>query len=468
MLDRSQRTAILELHKQQVPLRTIAQTLKVSRPAVRKVIESQSREPPPLERAEKAEPYRNEILDLYASCQGNLVRVHEELCALGATLSYPALTAFCRKEQIGREEKKPVGQYHFAPGEELQHDTSPFRAMLGGVARLIQIVSAVLCYSRKLFFQCSPTFQRFDCKVFLTEAFLYFQGATRMIMIDNTHVIVLRGTGAEMVPVPEMAAFAERYHTQFIAHEKGDANRSARVEGPFHFIQRNFFAGRTFSDWDDLNVQARAWCDKVNSTYKKHLRAIPNELYAVERCALQPLPLWVPEVYRLHQRVVDMEGYVSLHSNRYSVPAAWIGRQVQIRETKDHVEIEDGRRNHVRHRRLVDCAGRRFTLPEHRVARGQAKKPAPALEEQTLCEAFPEISDYVAALKKRGPKQPTLALRQLLRLGREYPREAFLSAVRQAAQYGLYDLERLERMILRLIAQDYFRLDPKKGDDDEG
>jgi hypothetical protein len=24
-------------------------------------------------------------------------------------------------------------------------------------------------------------------------------------MIDNTHVVVLRGTGAEMVPVPEMA-----------------------------------------------------------------------------------------------------------------------------------------------------------------------------------------------------------------------------------------------------------------------
>jgi hypothetical protein len=468
MLDRSQRTAILELHKQQTPLRTIARTLKLSRPAVRKVIESQSSEPPRIQRAEKAEPYRSEILELYASCQGNLVRVHEELSVLGARLSYPALTAFCRKEAIGQEEKKPAGQYHFAPGEELQHDTSPFRALLGGVLRAIQIVSAVLCYCHKLFFQCSPTFQRFDCKVFLTEAFRYFQGTTRVIMIDNTHVIVLRGTGAEMVPVPEMAAFAERYHTRFIAHEKGDANRSARVEAPFHFIQRNFFAGRTFSDWDDLNAQARAWCDKVNSTYKKHLRAIPNELYAAERNALQPLPLWVPEVYRLHQRVVDMEGYVSLHNNRYSVPGAWIGRQVQVRETKDHVEIDDGRRGHVRHRRMVDRAGRRFTLPEHRVVRGQVKKPTPALEEQTLAETFPEISDYVAGLKKRGPKQPTLALRQLLRLAREYPHDAFLGAVRQAAQYGLYDLERLERMILRLIAQDYFRLDPEKGDDDEG
>ena len=31
------------------------------------------------------------------------------------------------------------------------------------------------------------------------------------MMIDNTHVVVPHGTGREMVPVPEMAAFAERF-----------------------------------------------------------------------------------------------------------------------------------------------------------------------------------------------------------------------------------------------------------------
>jgi hypothetical protein len=44
---------------------------------------------------------------------------------------------------------------------------------------------------------------------------------------------------------------------------------------------------------------------------------------------------------------------------------------------------------------------------------------------------------------------------------REYPREPFLSAVTEAAHYGLYDLDRLERMILRRVASDYFRLDNK-------
>src|SRR2546429_4422447 len=194
------------------------------------------------------------------------------------------------------------------------------------------------------------SFQRFDCKIFLTEALRYFGGSPQRVMTDNTHVVVLRGTGREMVPVPEMAAFAERFGFSFVAHERGDANRSARVERPFWFIERNFLAGRTFSSWPDLNGQARQWCERVNSTYKKHIRAVPRELFALEQRHLQPLPAWIPEVYRLHQRTVDVEGYVALHSNRYSVPVAWIGRRVEIRETKDKIEIQLDARNIVTHR----------------------------------------------------------------------------------------------------------------------
>jgi hypothetical protein len=137
-----------------------------------------------------------------ATHKGNLVRVHEELVSRGADVSYPALTAFCRRHGIGQEPKVAAGQYHFTPGEELQHDTSPHETEIGGKKRKIQTASAVLCYSRMLFFQCYPTFQRFDCKVFLTDALRYFGGSTERVMIDNTHVVVLRGTGAAMVPVP--------------------------------------------------------------------------------------------------------------------------------------------------------------------------------------------------------------------------------------------------------------------------
>jgi hypothetical protein len=395
------------------------------------------------------------------------VRVHEELTAGGAVLSYPALTAFCRRQGIGQTPPVPAGQYHFDPGVEMQHDTSPHDVEVGGRKYKAQTASAVLCYSHMLFFQIQPTFQRFDCKVFLTDALRYMGGSPKRVMIDNTHVVVLRGTGREMIPVPEMEAFGERFGFRFVAHERGDANRSARVERPFSFIENNFLAGRTFATWDDLNRQARQWCDRVNSTYKKHIHAVPRELFAVERPHLKPLPAWIPEVYRLHQRTVDVEGYVSVHTIRYSVPAAWIGRRVEVRETKDKIEIELDARHLVTHVRAVGPHPQRIMLAEHKLPRGEAVKRDPHPEEQSILRAAPEIAGYVAALKQKGRKVVALALRHLLRLLKEYPREAFLAAVGEAARYGLYDLDRLERMILRRVARDYFLLEETETDGDD-
>jgi transposase len=466
MLSQAQRTTILELTEKKISKHEIARILGISRASVRKVLRSKSSEVPPMPRAEKAEPYRQQILELFPECKGNLVRVHEELVESGANLSYPALTAFCRRQGIGQAAIVPAGRYHFEPGEELQHDTSPHQVIIDGKKRKAQTASAVLCYSRLLYFQCGPTFQRFDCKIFLTDALRYAGGAPKRVMIDNTHVVVLRGTGREMIPVPEMAAFAERFGFQFAAHEIGDANRSARVERPFHFIDHNFLAGRTFSSWEDLNSQAREWCDRVNATYKKHIRAIPRELFAIEKTRLKPLPAWIPEVYRLQERMVDVEGYVALNTNRYSVPVAWIGRRVEVRETRDKVEIQLDARHLVTHRREADAQQQRITLAQHRPPRGEGlKRSDPHPEEQTIVQAAPELAEYLAGLKQRGHKVFGVALRQLLRMVREYPREPLLAATREAGRYGLYDLDRLERMVLRRITREYFLLEGNEGPD---
>ena len=132
MLSQAQRATILELHAQGVGKREIARLLQVSRPSVRRVLQANSSDVPKIERAEKATPFRQQILELLSACKGNLVRVHEELVAAGATFSYPALTAFCRREGIGHEPVVPAGRYEFSPGEETQHDTSPHEVMIGG------------------------------------------------------------------------------------------------------------------------------------------------------------------------------------------------------------------------------------------------------------------------------------------------------------------------------------------------
>lgn len=464
MLDQGLRTAILSLRVKGHGIRQIARTLQISRGTVRTVLHAGSPTVPRIERAEKAEPYRDQILAWVERCRGNLVRVHEELVAQGVSISYPALTAFCRRHGIGHAPPAPVGHYDFPPGREMQHDTSPHRAPLGGVEHRIETASLVLCYSRLLFVQCYPVFNRFYCKVFLTDALEYVGGAAATCMIDNTHVVVATGTGARMVPAPEMAAFAERFGFLFRAHEKGDANRSARVERPFHFIEHNFLAGRTFADLADLNTQARTFCDKVNATPKRHLHASPRELFAVEQSHLRPLPLFVPEVYALHHRLVDVEGYVNVHGHRYSVPYLLIGRQLEVRETKDRIDVYHGPRLVASHPKVFGRTFTRMTTPEHRPPRGARPSTQPSPEDQALALADPPVPAYAAALKQRRTGRGTLALRRLLALYREYPRAAFLQAVTLAQQYGLFDLDRLERLTLRVIAKDYFILSDDDGE----
>ena len=453
---------MLLLHAQGHSVRSIARSLGVSRGAVRDIIISGSEQVPRLQREARAEAQRARILELFPLCKGNLVRVHEELVKGGATYSYQALTAFCRRAGIGHEPRRPVGQYHFEPGEEMQHDTSPHEAELAGQKTPVQTASLVLAHSRMLYFQCYPRFTRFECKVFLTEAFKYLGGTAKTCLIDNTHVVVRRGTGSEMEPVEEMAAFSERYGFVFQAHAVGDPDRKARVERRFSFIENNFLAHRPATDWADLNRQAVAWCDRVNSTFRSELRASARELFAAEKARLTPLPIWVPEVYQVQARIVDVEGYISLHAHRYSVPWPLIGRQLEVRESYDAVTVLDGPRVVATHLRVSGQVPTRITEPAHRPPRGTSRPKEPP-EQEELSRVAPALAQYLVALREKHPGRAVPAARRLLRIARDYPREPLERAVQTALEHRLFDLERLERMVLRHIGDDFFP-DPHRKD----
>src|SRR5213076_1233391 len=99
--------------------------------------------------------------------------------------------------------------------------------------------------------------------------------------------------------------------------------------------------------------------------------------------------------------MVDVEGYVALNTNRYSVPVSWIGRRVEVRESKNKIEIQLDVRSIVSHPRVAEAQQQRITLAEHRPPRGQGiKRSDPHPEEQAIIKAAPEIAGYVQALKQ--------------------------------------------------------------------
>ncbi len=428
-------------------------------------MQSGSTKRPKVERTELLESHVDRIRDHYASCRGNLVRVWEELADEGILVGYSTLTGFCRRYEITpkRKRKQRAGRYYFDPGVEMQHDTSPHEVEIGGRNRVVQCASLVLCYSRMLYFQAYETYNRFLARVFLAKALRYFGGAAQRCIIDNSSVIVIRNTGANAVMAAEMRSFAERYGFKFRAHELGDKNRSGKVERPFSYIEGNFYAGRTFTDLKDLNRQAVEWCDRTsNAKFKRTIQAKPVELFQAERACLQPLPIYVPEVYALHHRIVDLEGYVNLHTNRYSAPDETIGRKVQVKETGDRIVIMSGNKTLCEHERIEARARKRSTLPEHqhtgRWKRGGAKGYPPLPEETTLRQAAPELGQLVDEIKKKHGGRSARPIRKLHRMFLDYPTDTLRMVVAEALRYGLLDLKRIERMVLRNIAGDFFKL----------
>jgi hypothetical protein len=187
------------------------------------------------------------------------------------------------------------------------------------------------------------------------------------------------------------------------------------------------------------------------------------------------LPLHVPEPYQLHNRIVDVEGFVHLQRVRYSAPLELLGKRVEVREGKRHVELFDGPRLLHRHAKVDGPADARITAPEHRAQRRPRPSQAtPSPDELALIAAGPTLAAYVQHVKARHASK-TLVVRRLARMLREYPREAFIAATTTAAEYGLYDLDRVERLVLKNIARDYFptllpelsaRLDDDNTDED--
>ncbi len=459
MITPAYRQTILDMNEKGMGIRLISRTLKISRNSVRNVIRrgdssSSSRESQHLQ-------HLPIIKELFRECKGNSVRIREELASRhNISIPYQTLTWLLRKQEIGKKKKKRAGHYVFEPGEEMQHDTSPHTIVLGNKKVTAQCAALVLAYSRRIYVQYYPCFTRFECRVFLARAFEFMDGTAHRCIIDNTHVIVAAGVGPDALITPEMEHFGRIYTTRFEPHWLNHPDRKARVERPFHYLEHNFIPGRTFNDWFDLNRQVEEWCVTVSNTkHKRSLGMSPDAAYLMEKPALNPLPPVLPPVYKSLYRVVDIQGYIQLDTNRYSVPHKLVGEKLEVQKHWDRVMIYDKQNKVAEHRRILDKRETRATRPGHHPPLNRkVSLLEPCKEELLLLGKHKALDSYVENLKKRSRGRGVMNLRRLLTIQRTYPQEPFVAAIDTALQYGLYDLARLEKIILENTAGDFFNL----------
>jgi transposase len=446
-------------------LHETAKLLRLSRNTVRRILRGQD-----AAKATGAAPaaVQQRLKDVYAREQGNAVRMAQILASEYDTeLSYSTLTRWVRQAEL-RAAPQRSGEYHFAPGQEMQHDTSPHRLTIGGRILTAQCAALTLAYSRRLFIRYYLRFTRLEAKHFLLQAAQFMDGTCPRCVIDNTSVMVVGGAGADAVFAPEMEAFAATLGFKFMAHRVNDPNRKSRIERPFFWVQTNFLPGRSFADLEDVNAQALRWCvDIANAKPKRSMGQSPEAAYALEWSCLRRLPAVLPPVYEVLDRVVDLYGFVSVDTVRYSVPERLVGKTVTVYKHYERVEIHHRAAVVASHDRVIGERDVRRTLPgHHTVAQRAAREPA--LAEQLLRGEHEVLQRYASALKLhhhhgRGVR----ALHRLVQIKRSYPIEPLLAAVEQALKFGLFDLTRLEHLVLRHVAGDFFALGGDDGSDND-
>jgi hypothetical protein len=126
---------------------------------------------------------------------------------------------------------------------------------------------------------------------------------------------------------------------------------------------------------------------------------------------------------------------------------------------KDYLEVNYQHQIVAKHKILFDKRYHRVSAEGYHQSSIQAKKTIISETEKILRNENDILSHYIDALKKQVRGRGEAKLQRLLNLMRLYPKEAFLQAITQAKQYGLYDMNRLENMILQCVFSEFFRLE---------
>jgi hypothetical protein len=178
-----------------------------------------------------------------------------------------------------------------------------------------------------------------------------------------------------------------------------------------------------------------------------------------EKSYLIPLPEVLPSIYEHMRRIVDSKGFINLDNNRYSVPEKLVGKQLDVYKYLEEVRILHQHQEIAVHPRL---AGKRYgesrIKGHHTHIHYHHTNQVLKKTEETLRSCHETLDSYITELKKHVRGDGVRKLNRLLALKHTYPFDAFINAVQQAQHYGLYDLNRLEELIIKFVAGNYFNL----------
>lgn len=397
------------------------------------------------------------LSSVYTRCNGWAKRVREVLQEEHEIeIAYSTLTRLLRINGFRTKKNERCDRRETKAGLEKQHDTSPYRININGISTSVVASLLYYRYCKQRYLKFYPHFRRFEMKCFTYEALKFYKYVAPICVVDNTNLVVLHGTGKNAVFVPEMITLAKDFGFKWFAHEKGHCNRKAGEERSFWTVETNFFPGREFSSWEDLNAQALRWSTETMANREQTKdKIIPNIWFEVEKKVLTAIPEFIREPYLEHDRTVDQYGYVALNANYYWVPGKERG-EVKLYEYRDRVKIYRGRELQIEHQLVAIGIKNKIIKPLN--IKDEPRSPAiqksrMALDEAKIRAETPEINLFLDNALKQYVTVSAKSnyLRSLASLQRKLSKPMFIEAINRAEKYNVVDVKVIERISIQLL-----------------
>jgi transposase len=380
-------------------------------------------------------------------------RIYQDLVSgHGFVGRYHSVQRFVR--QLRASAPVPFVRMEVEPGQEAQVDFGQGAwVLVNGKRKRPHLFRIVLSYSRKgyseaVWQQTTESFIR--C---LENAFRYFGGVPRTLIIDNLRAAVTRADWYDPELNAKVAEFCRHYGTVMLPTRPAMPRHKGKIEAGVKFAQNNALKGRSFESLAAQNLFLADWESgvadtRIHGTTRKQVGRLFNE---VERSKLLPLSAGLFPVFEEAPRTVHRDGYIELRRAYYSVPPEYVGRQVWARWESRLIRVFNQRREVIAVHAMAE-PGMFTTDPNHLHSpyRHVIQQGLEHLLDRARLIGAHTGSWAEAMAQQRGP-MAVRVLHGLLSLAEKHPVKTLENAAQKALHHGTWRLRDL-RMLLEAAA----------------
>ncbi len=367
MIEIEEYIMIRELHAQGFSITDISDKTGYDRKTVKKYL-NLTTIPEPKQRAKKEsklDEYKDHIIKKLKEAPFTASRLFREIQEMGFTGKCTIVRDFVRKvrPEYGVQ---ATYRYETKPGVQSQVDWSEFgKVDIDEKTLKLYCFNMILGYSRMRYIEFTLNIDVNTLIQCHLNAFHYFGGYTEKILYDNMKQVVIRRAmiSTESEWNSKFKDFIK--HFGILPHlcRPYRPQTKGKIENNVGYVRRDFFLGRNFSSFSDINSQALTWLKRVNSEVHGTTHEIPLERLKVEE--LKPIN-GVPEflVIREEARKISKDCFISYLGNFYSVPYQFAGRGATIQIISGKFKVIVGGEQVCEHEILVG-RGRVSRVKEH-------------------------------------------------------------------------------------------------------